>query len=303
VGQLDQFAKQMFAEETEQVTGGAVRWQLPPELNLSEVRLDGLLLVRDHTPLAALPAPWSEIGADVDELILEIKLAGDHVDMLAVQRAALRRQARQVQRGEDAAAPHEGEIPLWIAAPHLPRILGEKRSLWRIAPGCYHVGPTPFPFLWIAANELPLHEALLPFLLLRSGRALDELCLWMKERRPPLWLARVVEFLPMSVAVYDELIRWVSTRTEDPEMNARKRRAVRIFLETTPEVRGELLDEGRLEGRLVGERSMLRRALTHRKLTPSPEEEARIDACADPATLERWLEQAMDAESVAEALR
>jgi hypothetical protein len=107
----------------------------------------------------------------------------------------------------------------------------------------------------------------------------------------------------MSVAVYDELIRWVSTRTEDPEVNARKRRAVRIFLETTPEVRGELLDEGRLEGRLAGERAMLRRALAHRKLVPSPEEEARIDACADPATLERWLEQAMDAGSVAEALK
>ena len=49
-GQLDQFAKDTFALEPTSVTHGAAAWQLAPGLNMSEVRLDGLLLVH---------APWS----------------------------------------------------------------------------------------------------------------------------------------------------------------------------------------------------------------------------------------------------
>jgi hypothetical protein len=45
VGQLDQFAKDTLALETASVTHGGAAWQLAPELNMSEVRLDGLLLV------------------------------------------------------------------------------------------------------------------------------------------------------------------------------------------------------------------------------------------------------------------
>lgn len=62
-------------------------------------------------------------------------------------------------------------------------------------------------------------------------------------------------------------------------------------------------DEGRGEGRLVGARSSLRRVLGARKLVPSRADEARIDACTDVATIERWLDQAIVAPSVAEALR
>jgi hypothetical protein len=42
VGHLDPFAKETFAQETAAVTHGAAAWELPPELNMSEVRLDGL---------------------------------------------------------------------------------------------------------------------------------------------------------------------------------------------------------------------------------------------------------------------
>ena len=42
---------------------------------------------------------------------------------------------------------------------------------------------------------------------------------------------------------------------------------------------------------------------SHRKLARSGKDEARIDACADLATLERWLDQAIDAKGAAEALR
>lgn len=288
----------MFAEETERATGGAAHWQEPVELNLTEVRLDGMLLVRDASRLIHLSAPWSEAGG-LDEIVLELKMQGDHLAMPAVQRGLLRRQARQVQRAEDAKAPWDGEQALWFVASHVPKSLTAKRALERVAPGCYFVGPSPFPFLWIAANELPVSDELIPFLIARSGRSLDEFCLWASTRKPPEWVARMVEFLPMSVAAYDEMVRWISTKTDDPVMNERKRRAVRIFMETTPEVRDELVDEGRL-----GEaREGLRRVLAKRKLVPSPEDEARIAACADVVTLHRWHDQAIDAPSAAEALR
>jgi hypothetical protein len=43
VGRLDQFAKETFAAEVPAVTRGAATRQAPPELNMSEVRIDGLL--------------------------------------------------------------------------------------------------------------------------------------------------------------------------------------------------------------------------------------------------------------------
>jgi len=172
VGQLDQFAKDTFALETTSVTHGAAAWQLAPELNMSEVRLDGLLLVHTPAMLAPLASPWSTVR-EPGELILEIKMPGDHVDMLATDRALLRRNARQVQRHEDPKTPWDGEEALWIVAPHVPAILSERRTLELVATGVYRVGPSPFELLWIAANELPLADELIPFLIARSGRALD----------------------------------------------------------------------------------------------------------------------------------
>jgi hypothetical protein len=61
--------------------------------------------------------------------------------------------------------------------------------------------------------------------------------------------------------------------------------------------------EGRDEGRLTQARAAVRRVLATRKLAPSPADEARIDACTDLVTLERWLDQALTARSPAEALR
>jgi hypothetical protein len=49
-------------------------------------------------------------------------------------------------------------------------------------------------------------------------------------------------------------------------------------------------------------RSALRRVLARRKLTLSPEDEARVDATTDLATIERWHDQAIDAATAAEAL-
>lgn len=62
VGQLDQFAKDTFAQETASVTHGAAAWQLALELNMSEVCLDGLLLVRAS---ALLKTRWPSNGCCV----------------------------------------------------------------------------------------------------------------------------------------------------------------------------------------------------------------------------------------------
>ena len=69
------------------------------------------------------------------------------------------------------------------------------------------------------------------------------------------------------------------------------------------EGRNEGRKEGRNEGQLTQARAAVRRVLALRKLVPSRADEARIDACTDLATLERWHEQAIVAQSVADALR
>jgi len=107
----------------------------------------------------------------------------------------------------------------------------------------------------------------------------------------------------MSTAVHEEMLRYVMTKSDDPEVRARQRLIAKVYVDMTPEVRDELVDEGRREGRLNEARSVLRRVLARRKLALSAQEEARIAACADLATLERWHDQAMDAASAAEALR
>jgi hypothetical protein len=56
------------------------------------------------------------------------------------------------------------------------------------------------------------------------------------------------------------------------------------------------------QGRLSGARAALRRVLARRQLAPSKGDEARIDACTDLATLDRWLDQAITAASVSDAL-
>ncbi len=243
MGDLDQFAKQTFAEETSLVTDGAITWELPPELGLSDVRIDGLLLVHTDGSLAVLPSPWSEARTHA-EIVVELKMQGDHLDSVTLQRALLRRQARQVRLTEAAAPEHQAEVPLWMVASHVPAVLRKVREVRPLAEGCYEVRSNAFAFLWIAANELPLREELIPFLIARSGGALDAFALWVRFRRPPSWLLRMLQFLPMSLPVQDELARYMVPTTTDPEIRARQLRFVRIVNAQVPELREEAVEEG-----------------------------------------------------------
>jgi len=178
------------------------------------------------------------------------------------------------------------------------------------APGCYRVEPGG-RFLWIAANELPLLDELVPFLMARSGQALDDFGRWIAPPRRPLeWLLTMLEYLPMSMPAREELL-WRFGKAEDPEVEARRQHILKVLLEASPETQQQLIDKGRSEGRLEGQlegrlaeaRAALRRVLVQRQLTPSKDEDARIEACTELTTLERWHERAVTAAGVSDALQ
>lgn len=168
----------------------------------------------------------------------------------------------------------------------------------RFAPGCYWVEPRWRRFLWIAANELPLLDELIPFLMARSGKALDAFGHWVAPRRPVNWVLTMLEFLPMSMSTREDLL-WRFGPKDDPEIEARRQHILRVLLEMSPGTKQELIEEGQV----TATRASLRRVLASRHLTPSQDDDARIEACAELPTLERWLEQAVIAESVTDALR
>src|SRR5262249_36753701 len=138
-----------------------------------------------------------------------------------------------------------------------------------------------------------------PILIARSGRPLNAFVGWIKTRRPIEWLLRVLEYLPMTAAAHEELRRYVFPKTDDPVIRARQRMIAEWAVESSPEMREQLVGEGRLEEA----RSSLRHVLALRRLALSAEEEARIDACGELDTLRRWHDQAVVVASAAEALR
>jgi hypothetical protein len=247
MGHLDQLAKLTFAEETEAITGGAILWQPGPELGLTEVRLDGLFVVQNPARLASLEWPWPAAQGH-EEIVHEQKMPGDHLDERAQERALLRRQARQVQRLEAEAAGQprfRGQQPLWMSAPVLPEGFSALRKVRRAAPGCYFIEPSPFEWLWIAANELPLCEELIPFLIGRSGRALVEFARWIVTRRPASWVLRMLEIIPMPLSVQEEFERYLApVPREDPEIRQRSRNLTEMMLRHHPEVGEELVEKG-----------------------------------------------------------
>jgi hypothetical protein len=300
MGHLELFAQRTFAEETERITGGAAGWQDPPEIRLEKVQSDGFLVIRRPHLLEHLAAPWPAAQPH-GEVMLELKLAGNHLDRKAVERALLRRQARQVQRLEEQDALWLGEEPLWLVAPHVPEWVEETRRPAGFAPGCYWVDPQWHSFLWIAANELPLLDELVPFLMARSGQALDEFVRWVVPRRPLEWVMAMLEYLPMSTLTREDLL-WRFGKVDDPEIEARRQRILEVLLEASPQTQQQLMEKGIEEGRLTEARDALRQVLLQRQLTPSKDDDARIEACTDLATLKRWLNRAVTAASVADAL-
>jgi hypothetical protein len=107
----------------------------------------------------------------------------------------------------------------------------------------------------------------------------------------------------MSAATYEDLSNFTLVKTDDPGVRARRHMILSRFLEVLPEAREELIEEGRVEGRVEEARRSLRGVLDARRFALTADDQARIDACNGTDTLERWLKQAVVASTVAEALR
>ena len=108
----------------------------------------------------------------------------------------------------------------------------------------------------------------------------------------------MLDFLPMSTLTHEELL-WRFGKAEDPTIEARRQRLLDFLLETSPQKKQQLQQEGRL----AATRASLRRVLAGRQLMPSQDDDARIDACTDLATLERWHDRAITAASVSDVLQ
>jgi hypothetical protein len=105
----------------------------------------------------------------------------------------------------------------------------------------------------------------------------------------------------MSMPTREELLRRFSP-VDDPEIEARRQHILKVLLEQDPKMRQQLRQEGQQEGRLTATRAALRLVLANRQLTPSQDDDARIDACTDLATLECWLGRASNATSISDVL-
>ena len=220
-----------------------------------------MLLVHDQESLLALPPPWCHARGH-DQIVLESKMPGDHIGVKPLERTLLRRQAWQVQRVESKKPAWRGQVPLWMLAPRVPATLRAVRKLTRIAPGCHAVETGSFSFLWIAANELPLREDLLPFLIARSGRPLEDFARWVATRRRPAWVLNMLQIVPMSPDLREEMMRYVP-RTDEPEIRARQRHMAKIVLDMNPDLRREVGQEEHQKGLEEGLEAGLEAGLSH----------------------------------------
>lgn len=274
---LDQFIKDLFREETATVTDNRVQFEVPPEVPTRALTPDGRLIrAAPSAEIASLPAPLCHLRG---EAIVDFKMPGDHVGRASLARADLRRAARWVNLLEDAeAAGASGataqldprDFATWVVAPHWPRWIevDVRRGVLTaedVGQGCRRIGPHDHDVLWIAADELPLRVELLPFLFVRSERRLSELVDWALTVKGPDWVAGVLQMLPMSPDVTEELQFHVPT---DPAEQRRiKAELLRRWLRQLPEGGDELVEQAALQ-RL---QHQFERRLS-RPLTPSEQE-------------------------------
>jgi hypothetical protein len=121
----------------------------------------------------------------------------------------------------------------------------------------------------------------------------------------PTAVLSMIEYTSMSTNVSDELLQNFR-KSDDPVIEARRQRILHALLEDSPQVRQALMSTGiekGIEKGLIAARSMLRGVLDRRNLPLTPDQEARIEKCADFDTLRRWVEQAVTAATAAAALQ
>ena len=106
----------------------------------------------------------------------------------------------------------------------------------------------------------------------------------------------------MDEATRREIMKQYPIVDPSPELVEQWRWLVNELVGQNLSLGGEIAEKGRQDGERSEARKALRRVLGLRKLSTGPEDEARIDACTDLPTLERWHDQAVTAASADEAL-
>ena len=139
----------------------------------------------------------------------------------------------------------------WMLTSHLPdwlrQVLAQDAPdtltalrVTRLSAGCYQLGPRDHRVLWIAANELPLHPALEPFLWARSGQALEEFVAWWAQVQGVAPVAQVLLWHPHGEELMEKVFK---VPTVDEAVRRRAASFVRIGLEYCPELADELKEE------------------------------------------------------------
>ncbi len=296
MGKPDLFAKRTFASQTATITRGAVSWRDAPEIGVESVTSDGILVIHDLIQLQALVAPWNLVE-ELDEILLEFKMQGDHVDRCEVSRTLTRRQVRETQRLDATKAGKTlwlGSQTLWLTSAYVPDWARARYRLDELARGCYRFLREDFTALWIASNELPLCDELVPFLITRTGRALRDFLDWVLEKNAwPLLDDLLVSFNMLPQGLFS------TTYSRADEQGKRNIRGlISEFLVSCPEFEEELNQKAALREA----REAVKRNLRVRRFDVRPGHLARIDGCTDLDTLHRWHDRAVTAASVDEAL-
>jgi hypothetical protein len=208
-------------------------------------------------------------------------------------------QAR-AKRGRARKAALSAEPFLWVLSAGRPsgvlkglrfrRLRGWPRGVYGFGGDVLHVGV-------VVASELARTRATLLVRLMAAG---------------PLLKEAIAELAALPAGAHERevaeqiLLQLRHALEKKPHRTPEEQEFVVTMLSTWDDARKQGREEGRQEGREEGQllqaRSALRRVLVARKLSPSSAEKARIDACSDLAELDRWLERALVAPTVAEVL-
>ncbi len=239
MGKLDAFAKAVFAEETESITGGVCRWEGPREIDIGEhIWPDGFILRANIQNIGDLKAPWSLLTSGT--ALVELKMPGDHMGPYEWFRALLRRAALDVERSKKQSKKWVNHEPLWFVSPYLPDWIGDQYMITNVERGCYRIGRWPYPVVWIAANELALDNSLVPFLVARSGRPRAAFVEWIVRRRQSAWVFRMAQAYKLPDISTEELLKWF-TEFENEEDEQYSIELVRnVIRALSPELEGEL---------------------------------------------------------------
>ncbi len=142
--------------------------------------LDSIVVVSVKGALFELSAPWSLIQSN--HVVVEYKMQRDHLDLQQVIHAETRRSAYHgyLLKREDSVPI--GPPALWIVSGYLPEYLRTCRTVSLVSAGVHDLGQVYYQCFWIAANDLPLREELIPFLVARTGKYLEEFVRWVADR-------------------------------------------------------------------------------------------------------------------------